>query len=229
MFGKIQKFDLLVSIFIFCTVVSELMGAKTFPLATIGSFHLNASVAIFVIPVLFAVDDIITEVFGKERARSVIRSSLVVIILLSLFSLLATHLPASTRFAPTENAYDTIFMISIRMSIASLVAFGFAELLDVYIFSTIRQKLGKKNLWLRTNASNFVAQFFDTSIFIFIAFYALNRPFADNLSFLFGLILPYWLLKCFMSVIETPFVYLGVAWLKKDKSSQTEAKALAQA
>lgn len=217
MFGKIQKFDLLVSIFIFCTVVSELMGAKTFPLATIGSFHLNASVAIFVIPLLFGINDIITEVYGKERARSVIRSSLVVIILLSLFSLLATHLSPSTRFAPMEKAYDQIFLISIRMSVASLIAFGAAEFLDVFIFSKIRQKLGKKNLWLRTNASNFIAQFTDTSIFIFIAFYALNKPFGDNFSFLFGLILPYWLLKCFMSIIETPFVYLGVGWLKRDK------------
>lgn len=217
MFGKIQKFDLLVSIFIFCTVVSELMGAKTFPLATIGSFHLNASVAIFLIPILFGINDIITETFGKERARSVIRSSLVVIVLLSLFSLLATHLSPSTRFAPMEKAYDQIFLISIRMSIASLVAFGFAEFLDVFIFSKIRQKLGKKNLWLRTNASNFIAQFADTSIFFFIAFYALNKPFGDNFSFLFGLILPYWLLKCFMSIIETPFVYLGVGWLKRDK------------
>jgi uncharacterized integral membrane protein (TIGR00697 family) len=103
------------------------------------------------------------------------------------------------------------------MSVASLIAFGAAEFLDVFIFSKIRQKLGKKNLWLRTNASNFIAQFTDTSIFIFIAFYALNKPFGDNFSFLFGLILPYWLLKCFMSIIETPFVYLGVGWLKRDK------------
>lgn len=219
MFGKIQKLDLLVSIFIFCTVVAELMGAKTFPLATIGSFKLNASVAIFVIPIIFAINDIITEVFGKERARSVIRSSLVVIILLSLFSLLATHLPSSARFAPIEGAYDTIFLISIRMSIASLIAFGTAELMDVIVFSKIREKLGKRNLWLRTNASNFIAQFMDTSIFIFIAFYAFNKPFGENFGFLFGLILPYWLLKCSMSIIETPFVYLGVGWLRKSEVS----------
>jgi len=194
------------------------MGAKTFPLFSIGSFNLNASVAIFVIPVLFAINDIITEIFGKERARSVISSSLVVIILLSLFSLLATYLPSSTRFASSEKAYDQIFLISIRMSIASLIAFGAAEFMDVYIFSKLREKLGKKKLWLRTNTSNFIAQFMDTSIFIFIAFYALNKPLGDNFSFLFGLILPYWLLKCFMSIIETPFVYLGVGWLKRDKS-----------
>jgi len=57
----------------------------------------------------------------------------------------------------------------------------------------------------------------DTVIFMFLAFYAFNLPFGANLSFLIGIILPYWLLKCFMSIIETPLVYLGVNWLKSEK------------
>lgn len=52
-----------------------------------------------------------------------------------------------------------------------------------------------------------------------LAFYAFDKPFISNVNFLASLILPYWLLKCLMSVIETPFVYLGVNWLKKDNSS----------
>ena len=79
----------------------------------------------------------------------------------------------------------------------------------------MKQKLGKKSLWLRTNVSNFISQFFDTGLFITLAFYAMDKPVFDNFSFLFGLILPYWLLKCFMSVVETPLAYLGVMWLKK--------------
>ena len=47
---KIEKFDLLVSVYIFCIAVAELMGAKTFPLVKIFGYQLNASVAIFVIP-----------------------------------------------------------------------------------------------------------------------------------------------------------------------------------
>ena len=62
-----------------------------------------------------------------------------------------------------------------------------------------------------------LAKTFDTTIFITLAFYATNRSLNDNFAFLGGIILPYWLLKCFMSVIETPFVYLGVKWLKEKK------------
>ena len=211
---KIQKLDLLISIYIFCIAVAELMGGKTFPLINILGYQLNASVAIFVIPLIFTINDMITEVYGKERTRSIIRSGLIVIGLILLFSLLATTLPPSKRFESSESAYDLIFSTSARIAAASLTAFTLAEFLDVFVFSKIRQKLGKSKLWLRNNASNFLAQFVDTVVFMTLAFYAIDKPLLNNLSFLWSLILPYWLLKSFMSIIETPFVYLGVKWLR---------------
>lgn len=212
---KIQKFDLLVAVYIFCIAVAELMGAKTFVIMQ-SPITLNASVAIFVIPLLFTINDIIAEVHGKERARSVIFSGMIVIFLLLCMSLLATALPPSKRFATAEIAYDTVFLKSARIAAASLVAFAIAGFMDVYVFMRIRQLLHKKALWLRNNASNVISQLFDTVVFMSLAFYAFDKPFAVNATFLFSLILPYWLLKCFMSVIETPFVYLGVKWLKED-------------
>jgi len=193
------------------------MGAKTFPLFAIGTFKLNASVAIFVLPLIFTINDVITEVYGKERTRSVIRSGLLIILFILLFSLFATNLPPSSRFAASEKAYDTIFGLSARIAAASLTAFALAEFMDVFIFAKIRKLLGKRALWFRNNASNFISQFIDTSVFMFLAFYAFDKSFNNNFIFLIGLILPYWFLKCSMSVIETPLVYLGVTWLKKDK------------
>lgn len=213
---KIQKLDLLISIYIFCIAIAELMGGKTFPLPKIGPWQLNASAAIFVLPLIFTINDIITEVYGKERARSIIRSGLIVIFLILVTSVVFTQLPPSKRFMATEAAYDTIFGLSARIAAASLTAFALAEFLDVIIFTKIREKLGKGKLWLRNNASNFAAQFIDTFVFMTLAFYSFDKPFAINAIFLWSLILPYWLLKCFMSVIETPFVYLGVSWLKND-------------
>lgn len=214
---KIQKLDLLIAIYIFCICVAELMGGKVFKIGDFPWGPLNASVAIFVIPVIFSVNDIITEVYGKERTRSIIRSGLVVIFLILVFSLLATALPPSVRSASSESAYDLIFSTSARIAAASLTAFTIAEFLDVLVFIRIRQKLGKTKLWLRNNLSNFISQFVDTTTFMFLAFYAFDKSFANNFDFLWRLILPYFLLKCFMSVIETPFVYVGVKWLRGEK------------
>ncbi|MGH7245633.1 MAG: queuosine precursor transporter, partial [Candidatus Levyibacteriota bacterium] len=151
------------------------------------------------------------------RAQSIVRSSLFMIFFLLVFSLLATYLPPSARFAATNKAYNTIFAISARFSAASLIAFAISEFSDIFIFAKMREKLGKKNLWLRTNVSNFVSEFLDTAIFMTLAFYALNEPLGANLSFIAGIAIPYWLLRCVMSIIETPLVYLGVRWLKEKK------------
>lgn len=214
---KIKKLDFLIALYVTCIAVAELMGAKTFPIMKIGGFSLSASVAIFVIPLIFTINDIVVEVYGKERAQSIVRSGLLMIALLLGFSALATSLPPTQRFAHLESAYDAVFIFSMRISLASLTAFTIAEFMDVAIFSRLRVRFGKKKLWLRNNLSNFISQFFDTSIFMFLAFYAFNKSFDDNLLFLIGLILPYWLLKCCMSVIETPFVYIGVRWLQSEK------------
>lgn len=214
---KVEKMDILVSLYIFCIAAAEIFGSKTFPLLQTDFLKLNASVAIFVIPVIFSINDIITEVHGAERARSVVRSGMLTIVLIFLFSFLSVSLPPSTRSASSEPAYDAIFSKAMRISLASLIAFSLADFLDIFIFAKIRARLGKTKLWLRNNFSNFIAQFVDTCIFIFLAFYAFDKGFTDNAGFLFSLIIPYWLLKCSMSIIETPFVYLGVKWLKADK------------
>ena len=215
---KIEKMDLLVSIYIFGIIVSELMGAKTFPLLDLGFYKLNASVAIFLIPLLFTINDVIIEVHGAERARSVVRSGLLMIGLVFGFIMLAISLPPSKRFMETEEAYDTVFGKSARISFSSLTAFALADFLDIFIFSKIREKLGKSKLWLRNNASNFIAQLIDTVVFMTLAFYAFDKSFGDNWAFLLSLIIPYWLLKCSMSVIETPLVYVGVRWLRSKSS-----------
>ncbi len=214
----LYKLDLLIAIYIFCVATSELMGAKTFPLLTIGGWTLNQSVSIFTVPLVFTINDVITEVYGKERTRSVIRAGLVVVALIMLFSLLATRLPASARFTGTEAAYDTIFGLSARFSFASLLAFTLSEFTDVYIFAKLRKALGAKGLWFRNNVSNFVAQFIDTAIFMFAAFWAFDQTAGSNVSFILSLMIPYWIVKCLMSVIETPFVYLGVKWLKSEQA-----------
>ena len=218
-FLKIQKMDLLIAVYIFCIAVSEIMGSKTFPVWDFGFYKLNASVAIFVVPLIFTINDIITEVYGKERTRSIIRSSLFVIFLIFGFSLLATNLPPSARFTGTEGAYDTIFGLSARFSAASIIAFAVSDFLDVYVFAWIREKWGKKALWFRNNASNFISQFVDSALFLSIAFYAFNQSIGSNVSFILSLLIPYWLLRCTLSIIETPLVDLGVNWLKKDKQS----------
>lgn len=209
--------DLLIAVYIFCIAVSEIMGAKTFPITNIFGFPINQTVSIFVFPLIFIINDIVNEVYGPERTRSIIRASLVVILFIFLYSILVTAIPPSSRFASSENAYDKIFGLSARFSLASLIAFISSDFLDVYIFSKMRKALGKKGLWLRVNVSNFLSQFVDTVVFMVLAFWALDQTFSGNFTFILSLLIPYWIIKCIISVIETPLVYWGVNWLRSDR------------
>lgn len=202
-----HKLDLLLAIYIASIVAAELMGAKTFPL-----FFLNASVAIFTLPITFIINDVVIEVEGKVRALNFMRSTFFILIFLAFFNILAISLPPSTRFVEFEPAYQIIFAKSLRMTLASLAAFFLAERLDIYIFAKIRAKFSHQGLWLRSNASNIISLFFDTSIFMFLAFFD-----GSNTTFIWSLILPYWGLKCLFSMVETPATYLVINWLKKSK------------
>jgi uncharacterized integral membrane protein (TIGR00697 family) len=211
---NIRKFDLLVALYVFGIMVVELMGAKTFPVATIGHFNLTASVAIFVMPLLFTSIDVIVEVYGKQRARSIVRAGLLIVLLQVLTAFFFTHLSASSEYASTSNAYNTVFGTSIRFGLASVLAFAASELLDVAVFSKLRQRMQGKGLWLRNNVANFLSQFVDSAVWTTLAFYALHQSFSSNFSFIAGIVIPYYLVRCAMSIAETPLVYLGVHWIK---------------
>jgi uncharacterized integral membrane protein (TIGR00697 family) len=216
----IRKFDLMVTLYIFGVITAELMGAKTFSLGRLGSVGLNASVAIFVMPMLFMVTDAVVEVYGRARAQSIVWCGLLTAALLIVFTTLATHLPPSKVFASSESGYDQVFASSARIAAASLAAFAVSQLLDVVLFAKLRQLMKGRSLWLRGNLANFAAQFADSAVFLVLAFYSLANGFTANIVFLASLLLPYWLLRCTLSVIETPLVYVAVDWLRRPEGGE---------
>lgn len=218
----IRRFDVLIALYIFGVLVAELMGAKTVALPPVGGLHLHASVALLVMPLLFTATDVMVEVYGRARARSVVLSGLLMVVLLALFSTLAVALPPSSQFAAMQPAYAAIFATSVRFSLASIAAFAVSELLDVALFHHLRRRLHGRALWLRNNASNIVSQGADSLVFMTLAFFSPSLSFGSNIDFIAGLLIPYWLFRCALSILETPLVYLGVWWLRREPVEGTE-------
>ena len=206
--------DFLVAIYVFCIVTAETLGSKSFPLFKIFGFNLTGAVGMFLIPWIFSINDIFVEVFGFKRAKNLAKISITIVFLLVLLSAFAIVLPPSNRFLALNDSYRQIFSQSIRISIASLIAMAVSNFADINIFYRLKQRLQKYGLWFRNNLSNHLALLLDTVVFMTIAFYSLEKSFSSNLNFLLGIIIPYWLLKAFMSSFSTPFVYLGIKWLK---------------
>jgi len=57
-----------------------------------------------------------------------------------------------------------------------------------------------------------ISQAIDTFVFMMIAFLGLTPKF--TFMFVVGLAVPYYLFKIVFALLDTPFVYLGVGWLK---------------
>jgi hypothetical protein len=197
------------------------MGSKTFLIAHFGQFQVSSSVAIFIMPLLFILPDVVVEVYGRSRAQSIVFSGLLSVALLVLFTAIVTHLSPTPRFASSEGAYDRVFGYSVRLAIASLSAFAVSELLDITVFSRLRLILKHRALWLRSLVANVLSQFTDSAIFLTLAFYSIHQGLGGNVMFLIGLLLPYWLLRCTLNVLETPLVYAGV-WLLRQGADRSE-------
>lgn len=213
----LRRIEILVGLYIFCLFASEVMGFKLIPLFTIGEVSFSSSVSIFVLPFIFSINDMIIEVYGTSKALAVSRLGLMVMAMIAVLSLFFTALPPAERFAGSNEAYNAVFGFSVRVSVASLVAFAVAQVTDIVVFAKIRRRLGGRSLWLRTNVSNVVGLLIDTVVFMSLARYDFGVGFSENLVYLVGLILPYWVFKCVMSALITPLTYVGVGWLKKDR------------
>lgn len=175
---------------------------------------IHVSVGILTVPVMFLVTDIVAEVMGKEVAKKFVMTAIAVMLFVLVITFISVALPADpTREYFSQEAYASIFSVSIRMMIASIIAFVLAQYHDIWAFGFWKKLTKGKWLWFRNNASTIVSQFIDSTVFMFIAFYGISDKFTAG--FIFTLIIPYWLFKILFALIDTPFAYLGVKWLKE--------------
>ena len=205
------KRDLLFALFVASMVMVNTLGTK---ITTI--LGVRVSVGIFFVPVLFLTTDIIGEVFGRKEASRFVNMATIMLVLLFVMMSVCIAIKPNESWDMQEQ-YATVFGSSMRMTIASLISFVVAQQLDVFMFSLWGKITKGKHLWIRNNMSTIVSQLIDTTIFEFIAFWHLTPKFTT--SYIFSLILPYWLFKVVFALLDTPFCYLGVWWLSGKKKT----------
>lgn len=201
-----RKRDFLFAFFVASMVMVNTLGTKI-----ISIVGIRVSVGIFFVPALFLITDIIGEVFGRAEASRFVNMATIMLVVLFVMMGICIAVPPNESWGMQEQ-YAMIFGSSLRMTIASLVSFVVAQQLDVFMFSFWGKVTHGKHLWIRNNLSTIVSQFIDTTIFEFIAFWHLNDKFTT--AYIFSLIIPYWLFKVVFALLDTPFCYLGVRWLR---------------
>ncbi len=202
------KTSILLAVFVTALVLANVLGSKITTM-----FGVVTSVGIFAYPLTFLITDAIEEVRGKRATTVFIYCGFVALIVAIILVWLGLIMPPASFYSHNE-AYTTIFSSSIRIILASMVAFLISQTHDIWAFNFWKRKTHGKYLWLRNNMSTIVSQFIDTALFTFIAFYHVTPEFTA--ATMLQMIIPYWLLKVGFAVLDTPFVYLLVKWLRSD-------------
>jgi len=194
-------FTILTGFFVTNAIVGELIGGKIIMLGP-----LSLSIGIIPWPVVFLMTDIINEYFGKRGVKQLtfMTAGLVVYVFIILFlGIIAKTDPES----PVTNAmFQGVFGQSMWIIAGSLTAFIVSQLVDIFVFWMIREKTGKRMIWLRSTGSTVISQLFDSFIVTGIAFWL---PGKISFEKFISLAVTGYTVKLVVAVALTPLIYVG--------------------
>ncbi|TGD57281.1 queuosine precursor transporter [Flavobacterium humi] len=205
---KDTVYIILAGIFIANAIVAELTGGK---LIQIGPFIM--SIGILPWPVVFLTTDIINEHFGREGVKklSFITAGLIAYCILILF--IGTKIPAFvTGNTVNDEQFHAVFGQGLFIMVASIIAFLVSQIIDVSIFWFLRNKTGKKMIWLRSTGSTIISQLIDSFIVSGIAFWATGKI---TTSQYLNMSITGYTFKLILAVALTPLIYLGHYLIEK--------------
>lgn len=205
-----KKILICLTLYITSLVAANTLGLKIMPFL----FGTHLTVAIFSFPIVFLMTDVIGEVYGKKMSRNFVIAGFISTLLFITYNLISNFFPWDVAGAWVQSSYNQVFSLSVRISIASLLAFGIAEYQDVIAFFFTKKLFGTKHFWLRSTLSNVWSQLLDSIIFMFVAFWGIYP-----LSVLIGIIAPLWIFKVLMGIFYTPLSYFGIYLLKGNSNA----------
>lgn len=203
-------------LFITSLVVSNLIFKKffyyypfDFSIFSVKLFEI--SVGILPYPITFLITDLISEIYGKKKANEVVVGG----IFASFFAMgiiyVANAAPATDWSPVSDNLFSTVFGSTAIAVLASMLAYLFAQFVDIQIYHFWKKLTQGKHLWLRNNCSTFLSQFIDTATVLLLL-----CSFGEIDWDLFGgLLLAGFLFKVIIAALDTPFLYLGVYYFRK--------------
>ena len=207
---KEQFYIFLSAIFIASLVTCNLIANK-FVTVDLGFKVFIVSAGILLYPLTFLVTDLISELYGQKKANLVVFSGFVASMFVLLFLWLGGQFNAIPSSIVNDDIYNSVFQNAWRIIAASMIAYLFAQFIDVRIFHFWKRLTDGKHLWLRNNGSTIASQLVDTTLVVMILFVGVWE--SDQII---SAIIDGWLFKMLMAAIDTPIIY-GIIHLLKGK------------
>jgi len=194
-------FLVLAGFFITNAIVAELIGGKL--IEFFGTFV--QSIGIVLWPVVFITTDLVNEYYGQSGVKKLSYLTVALIGFAFLILFICMNIPAVPFSPVNDENFQIVFGQSMWIIAGSVIAFITSQLLDSYIFWALRNKTGKKLIWLRATGSTLISQLIDTFIVQFIAFVLPGKWTMDELlhNASFG-----YAFKILIAIAIIPIIYL---------------------
>ena len=162
----------------------------------------------------FLCTDILSEYYGKDKARTNILIGFCAFLFMTLLMVL------TIGFKPSEGDWvqeslSNVFTPMTRFFIASMIAYLISQYFDVWFFSYLKKITSEKYLWLRNNLSTIVSSLVDNTVFSIFAWILLNPETVSVYNVIMIYILGTYLLRILIALLDTPFIYVAKFFIKK--------------
>ncbi|MFU8886206.1 MAG: queuosine precursor transporter [Cyanobacteriota bacterium] len=210
-------FLVLAGLFLGTMGMLNILGLTRFlQLGMVGSWPIVVAVGALPYPVTFLCTDLISEIWGEQKASQLVWVGLLLNGWIVLILWLGGVLPGLA--GAEEATFFDVQRLAFGAVGASMVAYLVAQFTDVRLFHFWKRRSGGKALWLRNNGSTLVSQLVDTSAVVLISHYASHvlpvRADEPVLPQLASFIASGYLFKALAALLDTLPFYLLVAWLR---------------
>jgi queuosine precursor transporter len=187
-------------------IVVNVILVSCFGALLIQLFGLTTNAGNVFYATIFLAAQITVERFGRAVAfRSIWIgfSALVLFVLMTQYSIRLAGAPDNSALA---SAIQQTFAAVPRIAVASMCAYVVSQNLNIWLFATLRQKTGKRKLWMRALLASGVGQLVDSILFFSIAFAGTMSNRALLQALLAGCVI-----KLFVAFISLPILYMSSA------------------
>ena len=168
------------------------------------------SVGAMFYPLTFLITDLITEFYGQERARTCVRLSIVMNVIVALMISIMDALPTTAWSKIDGETFHKVFGFYNVVFMGSILACFISQIVDVSLYAWIRKVTNSKYLWLRSNGSMTISLFIDTCVIIsFMSIFGVIPK-----EEVWALIVSSYSFKLFFTVCSTPFFYAAVKLIR---------------
>lgn len=181
-----------------------------------STYTMSVPAGLLAYPVTFLVTDLISELFGRKKAQSVVWVGFFLNLYMLLMMSIGHWFPNTYGVSGGLNLFEGVYEFLIANTVSSMIAYLIAQSVDVRLFHYLKKLTKGKYLWVRNNGSTMFSQLIDSTTILSILYFSGNL--GENVSTIGALgilIINSYLFKFFFALMDTPVFYFSVWFFKE--------------